>query len=97
MSEKLRTEYSCVPVFMSDRLADEHYNGFSNGILWPLFHYLLGDQPFSQKQWNSYCLANEQFAKVVLSVWKEGDLIWVHDFHLMKLPEILRKSNPNVR
>jgi trehalose 6-phosphate synthase/phosphatase len=97
VSEKLRTEYSCVPVFMSDRLADEHYNGFSNGILWPLFHYLLGDQPFSQKQWNSYCLANEQFAKVVLSVWKEGDLIWVHDFHLMKLPEILRKSNPNVR
>jgi trehalose 6-phosphate synthase len=32
-------EYSCLPVYLSDELADRHYNGFSNSILWPLFHY----------------------------------------------------------
>lgn len=96
-SKKLLEEHSCVPVYMSDKLADEHYNGFSNAVLWPLFHYLLGENTYNHQYWNSYCEANEEFAKVITSVWKEGDLIWVHDYHLMKLPEILRQWNPTIK
>lgn len=39
VSRRLMEEYSCKPVFISDEIADRHYNGFSNSILWPLFHY----------------------------------------------------------
>lgn len=39
MSKRLMDEYSCLPVYVSDEIADRHYNGFSNSILWPLFHY----------------------------------------------------------
>lgn len=96
-SKKLLEEHSCVPVYMSDKIADEHYNGFSNAVLWPLFHYLLGENTYNHQYWNSYCVANEEFAKVIQSVWREGDLVWVHDYHLMKLPEILRKTNPTIK
>ena len=46
-AKKLLEQYNCVPVFLEDKLADDHYNGFSNGILWPLFHYLVGTCPGS--------------------------------------------------
>lgn len=39
VSKRLMDEYSCLPVYVSDEIADRHYNGFSNSILWPLFHY----------------------------------------------------------
>jgi trehalose-6-phosphate synthase len=38
--QRLLAEHSCLPVFISDALVDKYYNGFSNGVLWPLFHYV---------------------------------------------------------
>jgi trehalose 6-phosphate synthase len=39
VSQRLLDEFNCRPVYLSDDLADKYYNGFSNSILWPLFHY----------------------------------------------------------
>jgi trehalose 6-phosphate synthase len=39
LTKRLVDEYQCYPVYISDEIADKHYNGFSNSILWPLFHY----------------------------------------------------------
>jgi trehalose-6-phosphate synthase len=64
-------------VFLDEQVADEHYNGFSNGILWPLFHYIAKGSHFDNQLWMSYCKANREFANVVDSIWKEGDLVWV--------------------
>ncbi|KAI8854492.1 glycosyltransferase family 20-domain-containing protein [Chytridium lagenaria] len=92
VSALLNTEYSAVPVYISDATADMHYNGFSNSILWPLFHYHPGDITFDEDHWEAY-----QQANVVV----DGDLIWVHDYHLMLLPALLRERLgdrfPNVK
>jgi len=97
--DQLYNECRCVPVFLEDQLADEHYNGFSNGVLWPLFHYQLEESGsnFSEKLWISYVEANKRFASIIESVSCENDLIWIHDYHLMQVAQVLRKRNSKVR
>lgn len=90
VNKRLMDEYSCVAVYLSDDLADKHYNGFSNSILWPLFHYHPGEMNFDQDHWKAYREANWHFAEAVRSLLKEGDTVWVQDYHLMLLPMILR-------
>ncbi|KAI5455051.1 Trehalose-6-P synthase/phosphatase complex synthase subunit [Naganishia albida] len=86
----LLKEYQCYPVYLSDELADRHYNGFSNSILWPLFHYHPGEMNFVETHWLAYREANMRFAEVVNSFVSEGDMVWVQDYHLMLLPMLLR-------
>jgi trehalose-6-phosphate synthase len=90
--DKLLRDYSCVPVFVSDTVADLYYNGFSNSILWPLFHYLPGEINFNESYWDAYQEANQLFADTVAKVAQRNDMIWVHDYHLMLLPAILRQE-----
>ncbi|KZZ97037.1 alpha,alpha-trehalose-phosphate synthase [Ascosphaera apis ARSEF 7405] len=89
---RLKKEYDAVPVFIDDELADKHYNGFSNSILWPLFHYHPGEITFDESAWNAYNQANRLFAKAIAKDVKDGDLVWVHDYHLLLLPAMLREE-----
>lgn len=57
-----------------------------------MFHYLPGEINFEEAYWEAYQHANEQFAESVVDVLKDGDIIWVQDYHLMLLPELLRKK-----
>jgi len=90
--KRLHDEYGAVPVFIDDELSDRHYNGFSNSILWPLFHYHPGEITFDESSWAAYKDVNRLFAKAVAKDVQDGDLIWVHDYHLMLLPEMLREE-----
>ncbi|GAC95449.1 glycosyltransferase [Pseudozyma hubeiensis SY62] len=90
IEKKLREEYSCQPVWISDEIADRHYNGFSNSILWPLFHYHPGEMNFDETNWLAYREANLRFAEVIRSIVRQGDMVWVQDYHLMLLPLMLR-------
>jgi len=92
--QELFETYSCYPVFLSDEIADAHYNGFSNGILWPLFHYYPGEINFDETQFEAYIRANKAFLDTVNDIIHEGDMVWVHDYHLMLLPQMLRESHP---
>ncbi|KAI1260260.1 glycosyltransferase family 20 protein [Xylariaceae sp. FL1019] len=92
VSQTLRNEYNAHPIFVDDELADKHYNGFSNSILWPLFHYHPGEITFDESAWAAYKEVNHLFAQTVLKDVRDGDLIWVHDYHLMLLPEMLRSE-----
>jgi trehalose 6-phosphate synthase/phosphatase len=74
-----------------------YYEGFSNGVLWPLFHYLLDQVPLHVRDWEAYVEANERFADVVAQQYQPGDLIWVHDYQLMLLPGLLRQRLPDAR
>lgn len=80
-----------MPVFVPDDLADKHYNGFSNSILWPLFHYHPGEISFSEVFWDAYQRCNEIFADAISEIVQEGDLVWIHDYHLMLVPMMLRQ------
>ncbi|KAI9920843.1 hypothetical protein PsorP6_002634 [Peronosclerospora sorghi] len=99
--EKLAREFNCVPVFLSKEIAARYYNGFSNDILWPIFHYVPlplfrpgSEKKFDFRQWDAYKLANKRFAQAVNQVYREGDFVWVHDYHLMMLPKLLRSRHP---
>jgi len=83
-------EYSCQAVYLDDDIADRHYNGFSNSILWPLFHYHPGEMNFDEENWLAYRQANLQFAEAVRQQITPGAMVWVQDYHLMLLPMLLR-------
>ncbi|XP_074271225.1 alpha,alpha-trehalose-phosphate synthase [UDP-forming] 1-like [Silene latifolia] len=99
LSKALEPE-GCIPVFLDDDTVDGYYNGYSNNILWPLFHHFSLPQPHNLKtarliisQFTTYKKANEMFARVVLKNYKEGDIVWIHDYHLMLLPKFLKTEN----
>ncbi|KAE9000953.1 Alpha,alpha-trehalose-phosphate synthase [UDP-forming] A [Phytophthora fragariae] len=102
--EKLAREFNCVPVFLSKEIASRYYNDFSNDILWPIFHYVPlplfrpgSEKKFDFRQWDAYKLANKRFAQAVNQVYREGDFVWVHDYHLMMLPSLLRSRQPQCK
>jgi trehalose 6-phosphate synthase/phosphatase len=74
-----------------------YYEGYSNGVLWPLFHYLLDQVPLQASDWDAYVEANELFAEVVAAQYRPGDLVWVHDYQLLLLPGLLRRRIPEAR
>ncbi|KAG5461645.1 MAG: hypothetical protein BJ554DRAFT_6126, partial [Olpidium bornovanus] len=93
--ERVRSElyenHSSVPVYLDKETADNHYNGFSNSVLWPLFHYQTGELRFDEDKWQAYVEANTAFADVICEIARDGDLLWIHDYHLMLLPALLRE------
>ncbi|KAJ1727456.1 Trehalose-6-P synthase/phosphatase complex synthase subunit [Coemansia biformis] len=87
----LLRENSCSAVYLDDETAELYYNGFANSILWPLFHYHPGEMIFEEAAWDAYQRANRAFADALLDVVKDGDLVWIQDYHLMLLPRMLRR------
>lgn len=90
VDKRLMEEYSCQAVYLDDDVADRHYNGFSNSILWPLFHYHPGEMNFDEENWRAYRQANLKFAQAVVKQLTPNAMVWVQDYHLMLLPMMLR-------
>ncbi|KAJ1666495.1 Trehalose-6-P synthase/phosphatase complex synthase subunit [Coemansia sp. RSA 1813] len=87
----LLKENSCSAVYLDDETAELYYNGFANSILWPLFHYHPGEMVFEEAAWDAYQRANKAFADSIVDIVRDGDLVWIHDYHLMLMPLMLRK------
>ncbi len=87
----LLAEHDCFPVFLPRRLVKGYYHGFSNKTIWPLFHGFTTYAVFSKSDWEAYREANSLFANKVEEIARPGDKVWIHDYHLMLLPEMLRK------
>ncbi|HEX6976412.1 MAG TPA: bifunctional alpha,alpha-trehalose-phosphate synthase (UDP-forming)/trehalose-phosphatase [Vicinamibacterales bacterium] len=86
-----------VPVYLSRDDIERYYHGFSNRVLWPLFHYLIDRVPVDATGWDAYRKVNEAFAAVVVREHRRGDTIWVHDYQLMLVPALLRQRLPDAR
>lgn len=69
----------------------------TDSILWPLFHYHPGEITFDESAWAAYREVNRLFAKEVVKDVQDGDMIWVHDYHLMLLPQMLREEIGNTK
>ena len=91
----LETE-QCLPVFLNEDLISNYYDGFSNATLWPLFHYFAEFTEFNETYWEAYCKVNELFAEAIIENAEEGDVVWVHDYQLLLLPNILREKRPDL-
>ncbi len=68
-----------------------YYRGFSNGMLWPLFHHRMGLAEFRREDLAAYRRVNEAFAAALVPLLRPGDLVWVHDYHLIPLGAGLRR------
>jgi trehalose 6-phosphate synthase/phosphatase len=100
--EKIVAELSkhhCTPVFLSRRQIDDFYNGYSNQVLWPLFHNLRRSEisPETQQRfWQAYRQVNQKYAEATLNSSETGGHVWVHDYLLMLVPEMIRAQRPDV-
>jgi alpha,alpha-trehalose-phosphate synthase [UDP-forming] len=95
IAEALRFEgcpdYSLHPVFLPQQQVSAYYDGFCNGIIWPLFHDMEACSVPDPSWWEAYREVNQKFASVVLRIADRDDVVWVHDYHLMLCAAALRK------
>ncbi len=87
-------KHRCFPVFLDKALLNDFYNGYSNDVLWPLLHTLPVERTETDRLWKAYKNANALFADAVLHQSKPGNTIWVHDYQLLLVPELLRIQRP---
>ena len=90
-------EQSCHPVFLSAKDIQNFYHGFCNKTIWPLFHYFPLYTVYEDRYWQAYEQVNKAFCEAVVKIAEPGDYIWVHDYQLMLLPELIRKEQPNAQ
>ncbi len=91
----VNTDFEIVPVFPKKEVYDDYYNGFSNSTLWPLFHYFPSIVENKKEYFIAYKKINQLFASKILEIIEPGDVIWVHDYQLMLLPQMLRQRISN--
>jgi len=90
----LKEKHNCFPVFLKRSEIDKYYYGFANRTLWPLFHYFTSYCTFEKSEWDAYHHVNQKFFKEIISLSDGADTFWVHDYHLMLLPHLLRTYFP---
>lgn len=91
---RLRKE-NFYPVGLSAREVEDYYHGFCNEVVWPIFHYFVQYATYKKKFWDSYIEVNGKFARAILDVARDGDRIWIHDYHLMLVPDMVKKELPD--
>ena len=86
-----------VPIFINREQEEHFYHTFCNSILWPLFHYFTDHITHSCDSWKFYEEVNQLFADEILKQADKNATVWVHDFHLMLLPALLRQKRPDLK
>lgn len=97
LASEIQTEFELGPIFLPSSLHAAFYKGFSNSVLWPLFHYFPSFVEFKDAYLEAYKQANAEMAQMVVQCYREGDLIWIHDYHFMLLPGLVRKQLPDAK
>jgi trehalose 6-phosphate synthase/phosphatase len=87
---------NCVPIFPRPHDVNLHQHGFSRNTLWPLFHYFTENVTYSEVAWKAYIKINRLYAEKILEIIQEGDILWIHDYHLLLLPQMIREQRPDI-
>lgn len=85
------------PVYLEKKLNYNFYNIFSNSVLWSLFHYFPSFVEYTDEGFDAYREANEIVAEKINSVYEPGDIIWIHDYHFLGLPKLIRENHPDAK
>ncbi|MFZ7134034.1 MAG: bifunctional alpha,alpha-trehalose-phosphate synthase (UDP-forming)/trehalose-phosphatase [Eubacteriales bacterium] len=97
IQKKLKEDYQCLPIFLSNKDIDQYYYGFCNNTIWPLFHYFTNTTEYEIETWKAYQKVNEKFFNTIDPMIEEGDVIWIHDYQLMLLPQMIKERHPNTQ
>ncbi|PWN51744.1 hypothetical protein IE53DRAFT_367797 [Violaceomyces palustris] len=98
IAKRLREERSSVPVWVEDDDFSSSYNQFCKQILWPTFHYTLPTSKgleHEHEAFRAYWEVNRRFADAIEDVYVEGDIIWINDYHLLLVPQMVRERLPH--
>ena len=83
-------------VDLDQETARGFYEGIANQALWPLFHHFPSLLRFEPENWKAYVKANEIFRDEILKHLRPDDLVWIHDYHFLLLPQMLREAVPEI-
>ena len=89
-------KYRYFAVDLDQQTAQGFYEGIANQALWPLFHHFPSLLRFDAEHWQAYVKANEIFRDEILKLVRGDDLIWIHDYHFLLLPQMLREVKPDI-
>ena len=95
VNQALKKE-NCINVNLTEEEVELYYEGFSNKTIWPLFHYFTQFVKYEEEQWQAYKKVNQKFADVIAENMEGVDKIWVHDYHLLLLPQMIKERFPDV-
>jgi trehalose 6-phosphate synthase/phosphatase len=95
--EETLDEFNCVPVYPPKEIFELYYFGFSNGCIWPIFHYLPQNAHYQLSEWHAYKHINHLFKEKIIEIAQPEDRIWIHDYHLMLLPALIREELPQTK
>ena len=90
------SEYTYLPVSIQPDQYEKYYNGFSNSVVWPLFHYFPSFAEYKLDFFDDYTIANEHFCETLIRHLRPGDTVWIHDYHLLPLSQMLRAAVPEL-
>jgi trehalose 6-phosphate synthase/phosphatase len=85
-----------VPVEIPRKINDKYYGGFCNDTIWPLFHYFPTNTVYDNSYYNAYVTANNLFFQKLQKIIQPGDFVWIHDYQLFLLPDMIRRSSPKL-
>jgi len=89
-------KHGCAKVQLSKSEVNGFYFGFSNRTVWPLFHYFMEYAEFELPNWEIYKSVNQKFADVLVAHLDDEDTVWIHDYQLMLVPQMVRALKPKV-
>jgi trehalose 6-phosphate synthase/phosphatase len=89
-------QFKSNPIFLPEKNMDRFYLGFCNKTLWPLFHYFTMLTHYDEEHWQEYLNINRLFGEAVIRALQPGDVLWIHDYHLMLLPKLVRDKFPEL-
>lgn len=90
-------ERGCIPIEFEDETHHKFLDDFCNGVIWPLYHYQVGNLPLQFEGWPEYLAINEAVADHIAKIAKPGDLIWIQDYHFQLLPQMLRERRSDLK
>jgi len=95
IDNKFRSD-NCIPIYIDQQLRQEFVEGFCDNTIWPLFNYFTQFSRYNPENWEAYQKVNQLYADVISKYINEDDIIWIHDYHLMLLPRLIREKHPNI-
>lgn len=86
----------CQPVFITETMMEKFNEGFCNKTLWPIFHYFTSYYSYEESYWQNYKSVNELFCQTLIELLKPDDILWIHDYHFLLLPDMVRQRFPHI-
>jgi trehalose 6-phosphate synthase/phosphatase len=90
-------KYNCYPVHLTHQQIADFYEGYANDTLWPLFHYFQSYSQYNDAYWHAYQTVNRKFLQAVRRKTDPNATIWIQDYQLMLLPQMVREVLPATR